>query len=113
MTFDNMEMKREFNHISDIKGEDKVFPADKNGYALFFTEDHRFFIYALYTKSDLSAPELFEVNFDSYMGLRSEGVVENVADDINHLADILVSMKREAFMETVNVIQVLELDEIK
>ena len=47
-------MKKQFNKILDVAGEEKVFPADKTAYALFFSEDRRFFIYALYTKEDLT-----------------------------------------------------------
>lgn len=103
-------MKKQFNHILDINGKDRVFPVDKNCYALFFTEDSRFFIYALYTKRDFKLPALIEVDFDSFMALRSPEVVENVAKDLEAILTILIHMKQKTILESMSVGQILELD---
>jgi len=102
-------MKKIFNHILDLKGKDKVYPIDKNSYALFFTKDRRFFIYALYTKRDLSSPELIEIDFDSYMNLRDPEVIENFANDIDEILDILLHVKYEAVIDNLSVGQILNL----
>ena len=104
-------MKKHFNHILDIDSKDKVFPIDKNSYALFFTRDRRFFIYALYTKKDLSSPELIEIDFNSYMDLRSSETIENFVENIDDLGVILLKMKREAIADNLSVGEILKLDE--
>ena len=103
-------MKKQFNHIFDLNGKDKVYPIDKNFYTLFFTEDRRFFIYALYTKKDFSSPQLIEIDFDSYMNLRADDVIENFATDINNIANILLYAKRQAVLENLSISQILNLD---
>lgn len=102
-------MYKQFNHIKDLENKDKVFPIDKNGYALFFSKDGRFFIYALYTKKDLSTPDVIEIDFESYMNIRSPEVVENYVQDIDHLIDIIFKIKQSAIIENLSVGQVLEL----
>lgn len=104
-------MEKQFNKILNVAGEEKVFPIDKTAYALFFSEDRNFFIYALYTKEDLTAPELIEIDFDSYMSLRSEDTVENFVKDLDELAVLLARVKRDTILENLSVRQVLEISE--
>lgn len=99
-----------FNYILDINGENKVYPADKKFYTLFFTADSRFFIYALYTKPDFSDPELIEIDFDCYMNLREEDIIENFAENINVIADILLHVKHEVVLDNLSVGQILNLN---
>lgn len=101
-------MEKQFSHILDLNKNDKVYPTDKNFYALFFTGDRRFFIYAVYTKSDMSSPELIEVDITSYMKLKDADVVENFAEDLEEIVSIIVNIKREAATEDLNVGQLLE-----
>ena len=104
-------MKKQFNHIVVIKGTDRVFPIDNKSYVLFFTleEKRRFFIYALYTKKDLSGSELIELDFDSYMSLRTADVIENVVENIDQLGIILLKMKRQILSDNTTVGELLKL----
>jgi len=104
-------MKKHFNHISDIKGKDKIYPADKNFFALFFTRDKRFFIYALYTKRDFSLPELIEINFDTYMKIRDVDNVENFVDSIEEVMETLIHIKRETIIDDLTVGEILKIAE--
>ena len=68
-----------------------------------------FFIYALYTKKDLSGSELIELDFDSYMSLRTADVIENVVENIDQLGIILLKMKRQILSDNTTVGELLKL----
>ena len=55
-----------FNHITDINGKKKKHPKSSDYSAFFFTRDGLYFIYALCTKSDLTMPELIQVDQATY-----------------------------------------------
>lgn len=104
-----MAMRKKFNTILDINGRKRRYPIDKNSYSLFFTEDKRFFIYALYTKKDFSSPDLIEIDFDSYMDIRDDETVENVAANFEEVAEIILRTKEKAFIDNLRVSQILKL----
>lgn len=104
-------MKKQFNHVIDLNGKDKVYPIDKNLFALFFTKDRRFFIYALYTKKDFSSPELIEIDFDTYMQIRDFGIVENFMSSIEEVMETLINIKREAIVNDLTVGEILNIAE--
>ena len=60
-------MKKMFQQITDISGKINKYPIAESGTAFFMTQDNRFFIYALYTKKDLSGRKLIEVTYDTYL----------------------------------------------
>lgn len=105
-------MENKFNIVVDIKGEERVFPKDINGYSLFFTtKDPRFFIYALYTKEDFSQAQLIELDYDSYKKVHSLGAIENVVTDMDMLGQFLLALKQEVIFENVTVGELLDMDE--
>lgn len=102
-------MKKQFNHVTDLNGKNKVYPVDKNFYTLFFTQDKKFFVYALYTKKDFSSPELIEIDFDSYLKIRDIDVIENFADNVDDLLKLLLQIKQEAVIDNLHVGEILNI----
>lgn len=64
-------MRMFFNHIVDINNKKKKHPKSADYNAFFFTRDAQYFIYALCTKSDLTQPELIQVDYDTYMSAKT------------------------------------------
>lgn len=102
-------MKSQFNHILDITGVERIFPFDISDYVLFFTADRRFFIYALYTKENLSTPDFFEITLDSFIELQKAGSIEIFTETIDEIEEILADMIRKTLLENTTVEQVLNL----
>lgn len=59
-------MKKMFNQIKNIDGKAEKYPIDKDSVVFFFTDDRKFFIYALYTKSDFTGNKLINVSEETF-----------------------------------------------
>ena len=59
-------MKKMFNRIVAIDGNEYKYPIAEDGVVFCFTRDGKYCIYALYTKRDLTESAVIEVTQDTY-----------------------------------------------
>lgn len=59
-------MKKMFNRIADINGNNCKYPVAEDGAVFCFTRDRKYCIYALYTKKDFTAGAVIELDKATY-----------------------------------------------